>query len=289
MMFFFTVVSFLLSTAAGQGSPGDKCAMCEYLVEMADRIIKAKGRMVPGGGYTSGVMAFAGGNVKGNLKVQIGAKLFLEEKSRLRNGRGRLRTHPIEHRLGGETRTPSQTRTMLVETSSNAVIRKTSSPLETMLSHQYDALDAMDETVMRGDTKASVGGLDEKLSGNMMRFVSGTNGEGVWLGGGAAVPPRTNRLPPLMGKLSTHMRKVVQTAGARGNEFNVVYTSFMDALENECGRMPKAWQGTCAPLFKESDKLVEMYIHGYDTWRMCSNIPTEKSSPCSSIEMFENV
>ena len=76
------------------------------------------------------------------------------------------------------------------------------------------------------------------------------------------------------------MTMLMQKENDRSAEFNLMYTTFMDAMEGECARMPKSWQAGCKPLFTDSDKLVEMYLHEYETWQICLNIPSESSSPC---------
>ena len=293
---------------SAQGSPGDKCSMCEYIIEQCDGVIKAWGHMVPGGGNFPGTMDFGGGNVKGNYRVPYGggggAFISLEEemtrrtRERQQKRRAGMSSRSSRSRTG-QARTSSGKRRNLLRqhhprgdlgTSSGGGGGGGGIDLENILEHQYDPLDSMDEAVARRDEGAAMDGLVEKLSGGTMRFTESTEGHAVPLPAYGKVPARTNKRPALSGKVSAHTQMMIEKSGDRADEFGVMYTKFMNCMENECGRMPKAWSSAaCKPLFEKSDKLVEMYVHDYATWEICENIPDDKSSPCVSAKMFDVV
>ena len=304
------VLALCAAAASAQSSADDKCAMCEYLIENADRAIKNRPRVVAGGGAVTGTMDFKGGNVKGNFNPTG----FLEEisvvKRRQRGQRGQHWQRGQPHRRrrvreGGSSGVPeitsigapSRLRAARPDADAAAAAElssMSSSPsflergassvptadaLENILEHQYDPLDSIDEGVARRDEGGSQDGFIQKLSGGLMRFVGSTDGAGVSLGAGK-IPKRTLMKPPLSGKLGDHMKMLQTKEADRTSEFDLMYTNFMDAMEGECARLPKSWQAGCKPLFKDSDKVVEMYLHEYSTWDICLNIPKDTSSPC---------
>ena len=296
------VLALCAAAASAQSSKDDKCAMCEYLIENADRAIKNRPRVVAGGGAVTGTMDFKGGNVKGNFNPAG----FLEELAvvkRRQRGQHWQRGQPHRRRrvreggsgvgeitsTGAPSRlraaTPDADAATAAEPSLPSFLERgassvpTADALENILEHQYDPLDSIDEGVARRDEGGSQDGFIQKLSGGLMRFVGSTDGAGVSLGAGK-IPKRTLMKPPLSGKLGDHMKMLQTKEADRISEFDLMYTTFMDAMEGECARLPKSWQAGCKPLFKDSDKVVEMYLHEYSTWDICLNIPKDTSSPC---------
>ena len=65
----------------------------------------------------------------------------------------------------------------------------------------------------------------------------------------------------------------IRSEGEKSAQFEATYKKFMDALDDVCyHEMPPEFTPTCAPLYKYGDRVVEMYLHGYDDWELCSEL-----------------
>lgn len=85
------------------------------------------------------------------------------------------------------------------------------------------------------------------------------------------IPPRPK--PSQGGKVLQSDFDRVRADGEKNQEFEVTYKSFMDAMDDVCyHELPPTMTPVCAPLYKFGDRIVEMYLHGYDDWEMCSEV-----------------
>ena len=57
-------------------------------------------------------------------------------------------------------------------------------------------------------------------------------------------------------------------------EFQRNYDDFMDGVDDVCnGDIPQSWQKHCYRLYLNSDKIVEMYLHGFSNKEICQAVP----------------
>eukprot|EP00753_Platysulcus_tardus_P016689 PLAT5973.1.p1 GENE.PLAT5973.1~~PLAT5973.1.p1 ORF type:complete len:309 (-),score=119.76 PLAT5973.1:28-954(-) len=66
---------------------------------------------------------------------------------------------------------------------------------------------------------------------------------------------------------------------AKDGEFVRMYKDFMDVVDDTCDRdMPEAFQKYCNQLYQKSEKVVEFYLHDYDTAEICTRTGLCQSS-----------
>jgi hypothetical protein len=104
--------------------------------------------------------------------------------------------------------------------------------------------------------------------------------------GGSKTPKRETKKEPVGGKYGFNDKDRSESSGEKSDEYAYMYKNFMDAMDDTCYRdLPKKWLSGCQSLYKKGDQLVEMYLHDYDDWEIC----TEVQPACKSAKMFESL
>ena len=58
-----------------------------------------------------------------------------------------------------------------------------------------------------------------------------------------------------------------------------MYKDFMDAMDDVCFQdLPKEFQKDCQFMYYYGDRIVEMYLHDYDDFEICAQIPRQCTS-----------
>ena len=61
-------------------------------------------------------------------------------------------------------------------------------------------------------------------------------------------------------------------------EFEATYKQWMDALDDVCYHdLPPTFYSFCKPIYENGDKIVEMYLHGYEDYEICSSVSCPKN------------
>ena len=61
-------------------------------------------------------------------------------------------------------------------------------------------------------------------------------------------------------------------------EFEATYKQWMDALDDVCYHdLPPTFLLLLQPIYENGDKIVEMYLHGYEDYEICSSVSCPKN------------
>lgn len=312
----------LVAVAMGQSSKGDKCSMCEYVLESIDRAVKSKPRMIGGGGYYPGVMDFGGGIQKGNYRVYPGSYLQENEKEGHTHVRGRVaqaRTAKSNRPSWyGRRRAPRRVgprRALDGRWGANADhlrafaerrFRAAKAVLQRRDKGRYadprgestallqlrqrepdeDGPHRADDPLKAGDDLDQVYHTMHEPSNYDRKYDVPEKGENHnrplleprFMARGQRMhkpPARKNDRAPVGGKFGYTDKDRVDSQAEKSDEFAYMYKNFMDAMDDVCYRdLPKDWLTACQPLYEKGDKLVEMYLHDYDDWEICTEVQT---------------
>ena len=62
----------------------------------------------------------------------------------------------------------------------------------------------------------------------------------------------------------------------KDKEFTTMYKDFMDAMDDVCFHdLPKSFQKRCQYMYYYGDRIVEMYLHDYDDFEICAQVPMQ--------------
>ena len=62
----------------------------------------------------------------------------------------------------------------------------------------------------------------------------------------------------------------------KDREFTTMYKDFMDAMDDVCFHdLPKEFQRHCQYMYYYGDRIVEMYLHDYDDFEICAQVPMQ--------------
>ena len=93
-------------------------------------------------------------------------------------------------------------------------------------------------------------------------------------------PPKKHKpLPPIPGKpkglkvgtVTKKQLEQLQLEGEKSAEFDATYKQWMDAFDDVCYHdLPPKYYHFCKRMYENGDKIVEMYLHGYEDYEICS-------------------
>jgi len=74
-----------------------------------------------------------------------------------------------------------------------------------------------------------------------------------------------------VGTFTKKQLEQVQLEGEKSAEFEATYKQWMDALDDVCYHgLPPKYYNFCKRMYENGDKIVEMYLHGYEDYEICS-------------------
>tara|TARA_E500000178_G_scaffold308930_1_gene322915 strand:- start:70 stop:798 length:729 start_codon:yes stop_codon:yes gene_type:complete len=92
--------------------------------------------------------------------------------------------------------------------------------------------------------------------------------------------PKPPRKPKGL-KVGTFTRKQLeqtQIEGEKSAEFEATYKQWMDALDDVCYHdLPATFYHFCKRIYNSGDLMVEMYLHGYEDYEICSAMSCPKN------------
>lgn len=234
--------------------PNEECVICEYTMEVIDRMLKAQPRLMNGNGYYPGVMDFGGGIQQGNYRVYQGTYLETGEEAAQH-----LRHTSLLPAGSGKGDTPAgkgpkpQIPAWVGRSQRQGGRLQQHTPTEDSSEGAGATLDSARD--VRFSTVAADTDKSETAEANSSP---------------AQEPPK---LPPIKHRHTFRDYDRTDDQKEKDSEFATMYKDFMDGLDDVCYRdMPAQFVSHCRALYENGAKIVEMYLHDYDDWEICQQI-----------------
>ena len=93
------------------------------------------------------------------------------------------------------------------------------------------------------------------------------------------MPPAPKKPSGLqVGQVINKQIEQVHIQNENSAEFEATYKQWMDALDDVCYHdLPPTFYSFCKPIYENGDKIVEMYLHGYEDYEICSSVSCPKN------------
>eukprot|EP00940_MAST-03C_sp_MAST-3C-sp2_P001658 g1658.t1 len=219
------------------------CVMCSYILEMADRQVKASPRWANGGGgFFPGQVDFSPGENQGFFRTYPGGYLEMEESS-APIGSGK----PIPPRMRRDAPSVAPAavpmRMQSTEVLTSQSTEKAPPAIDTSPSPTTNYARAQNMYGMGSDNGMNQRGLE----GKKMRV-------------GRFTPRDFDR---------------VDAQSEKSMEYQQMFKDLMDALDEICFKdLPTAYSQYCNLPYMNGEALVEFYLHDYEDWEICTKIFT---------------
>jgi hypothetical protein len=227
------------------------CVMCSYILEMADRQVKAIPRWANGGGGNfPGTMDFSPGENQGYFRTYPGSYLELESGSGTTAGTA----------AGSGTRARAATAygpgTGLPEAPLPAQAVPAGSPPAFAASGPRTIAQAIGDSGLLSDASRQANEAAVAASAGLTQQ------------GADARIRRVRR-----GRMTHRDVDRMDALSEKAMEYQQMFKDMMDALDSTCfNDMPSGYTSYCQMPFKNGEALVELYLHDYEDWEICTEI-----------------
>jgi hypothetical protein len=128
--------------------------------------------------------------------------------------------------------------------------------------------------IKKGGASNSKGGASSSKSGSKSGLLGAAAGAAASLLGGGSSGGMTNRVK--VGRHTFKDQDLTDDQVEKDQEFATMYKDFMDAMDDVCFHdLPKKFQQNCKHMYYYGDRVVEMYLHDYDDFEICAQIPMQ--------------
>eukprot|EP00939_MAST-03C_sp_MAST-3C-sp1_P000670 g670.t1 len=242
------------------------CVMCSYILEMADRQVKASPRWANGGGgFFPGQVDFSPGENQGFYRTYPGGYLETEEKIRAKAPIGSGKPEPAAMtRIPSMTSSPSllgrlnpssiksgtDMSSMRMQSESVDVHKSQSPPRVEYGAHPKAAYSYKNAVNMygMGTNNNVIDGLDKTRQSQAMKHMR-------------------------VGRFTPRDFDRVDAQSEKSMEYQQMFDDLMDAFDKICFEdLPASYSQYCNLIYHNGEALAEYYLHDYEDWEICTKI-----------------
>eukprot|EP00940_MAST-03C_sp_MAST-3C-sp2_P001661 g1661.t1 len=218
------------------------CVMCSYILEMADRQVKASPRWANGGGgFFPGQVDFSPGENQGFFRTYPGGYLEMEERARSKQ------SFPIG---SGKPEPPRRS-------------RRQRDPEAMPMRMQSTGVQTSQRMPPAIDTSP----------GPITNYARAQNMYGMGTNEKAPVEQAGKKMR--VGRFTPRDFDRVDAQAEKSMEYQQMFKDLMDAFDEICfSDLPASYSQYCNLIFHNGEALVEFYLHDYEDWEICTKIFT---------------
>jgi len=243
------------------------CVMCSYILEMADRQVKAIPRWANGGGGNfPGTMDFSPGENQGYFRTYPGSYLEVNEDLLLEED-GIVLAQPKEKEMQIRDASPA-----LIEIGAQygpgTGLPEAPIPSQALADSGSPSATPWATTGARTISQAV---RDAGMATDAARQQNEANVAAVTGLTQQGADSRVHRVR--RGRMTHRDVDRMDATSEKAMEYQQMFKDMMDALDSTCfNDMPSGYTSYCQMPFKNGEALVELYLHDYEDWEICTDI-----------------
>ena len=293
------------TTLSSISSIGEEpCIMCEYMIEMAQRMIKSQPRMMAGNGYSPGVVDFGSGSLGSFVEMkenEVHRKKASKQPSWY--GRNKASAHLHMHSKV-KLASPASFHSVFIETNLQSKARKGGKggsggkKEKSGLAKHVDKGIAKVKEVVKKKVKEGISKLKCAMAKKLPKSVGKslvdkhcpkppppppvkppTKPKPPGKKPPKAKPPPTKPPAPSGGPVYVDRNRgrwgprdhnYINTLMEKDKEFEDIYKLVMDSFDDTCYHdFPREYQTVCKNMYHYGGEIVEMMLHNFQDWEIC--------------------